>query len=154
MKCIHDIKNLDRLEKEMKYLNKHGVKVGIFGAAGEKEQDGTKIIEYATYLITGTRHMPPRDFMQEGIRGRKARLDVARYQKKVLGRVYKGELTGEQALNQIGIYAVQKIKQAITSNNFSPLSPKTIKRKTRNKQNILRENDFLLNSIGYEIVRL
>lgn len=144
--------NLDRIEKETKYLKTHGVKVGVIG--NDTNDDGISIKEYANYLIVGTSNMPPRDFMQHSVRNRKGRLEVARLQKQLLRKVYNGEITGEQALNQIGIYVVQMIKASIMSNDFAPLKQSTINKKTRNKNNILRNQDFLLNAINYEIVRI
>lgn len=146
--------NLDRIEKELNYLQKHGVIIGIFGEKGEAENNGVKVIDYAIWLITGTQFMPARDYMAHKIKSKAGRMEIIRLQKSLLSKVIKGQLTGEQALNQIGLRGVQMIKESITSNDFTPLSPETIKRKTRNKDNILRDTDQLLNSIGYEIVRL
>lgn len=146
--------NLDRIEKEMTYLQKHGVIIGIYGKNGDKLVDGVKIIFYAEKLITGTAFMPPRDFMGHKLKSKKGRMEIARLQKTLLSKVFKGELTGQQALMQIGIRGVQMVKESITSNDFAPLSPKTIKMKTRNKNNILRDSDALLNAVAFEIVRI
>lgn len=143
--------NLDRIEKEMKYLQKHGVKVGVIGE--ETNDDGVRVKDYATWLILGTSTMPPRDFMR-AVRGRKQRLEIARLQKKLLSQVFKGDITGKQALNQLGIFAVQKIKQEILDGNFAPLKQSTIKRKTRNKNNILIDTSRMFDSIAYEVVSL
>jgi hypothetical protein len=75
-------------------------------------------------------------------------------QKEILILVYNGTLTGKQGLTQLGIFIKQQIQEQIMSNDFAPLKAKTIKYKEKNKGNILRENDFLLNSINYEIVRI
>lgn len=148
--------NLDKIMKEIKYLQTHGVRVGIFGEKGNKENNGVKIIEYATYLIVGTSTMPPRDFMQHSIKGKLGRLALARYQKKVLKDVHKGILTGKEALEQIGIEAVQMIKDSISSNDFIPLAESTLKMKanSRNANNILRDTDQLLDSVTFTIERL
>ena len=146
--------NLDRIEKEMTYLQKHGVIIGIYGKNGDKLVDGVKIIFYAEKLITGTSFMPPRDFMGHKLKSKKGRMEIARLQKTLLSKVFKGELTGQQALMQIGIRGVRMVKESITSNDFAPLSPKTIKMKTRNKNNILRDTDALLDSVAFEIVTL
>lgn len=143
--------NLDRIERESKYLKTHGVKVGIIG--DETNDDGVRVKDYATFLILGTSTMPPRDFMR-AVRGRKGRLEIARFQKSVLSKVFTGELTGKQALNQIGIFAVQKIKQEILEGNFAPLKQSTIDKKTRNKNNILIDTSRMFDSIAYEVVTL
>lgn len=143
--------NLDRIEKEMDYLSKHGVKVGVLG--DDTNSEGVKVKEYATYLILGTQFMPPRDFM-DAVRGRNQRLDITRYQRQCLVKVFRGEITGKQCLNQIGIYCVQKLKARILEGKFAPNKEKTIKYKTRNKHNILRDSDTLLNSLAHEVIRL
>lgn len=154
MKRIDNTPNLDRITKELNYLEKHGVIIGIFGEKGEAENDGVKVIDYAIWLITGTRFMPARDFMAHKIKSKAGRLEIVRLQKSLLSKVVKGQLTGEQALNQIGLRGVQMIKESITSNDFAPLKPETIKRKTRNKNNILRQTDMMLDAVGFEIVKL
>lgn len=154
MKRIDNTPNLDRITKELNYLEKHGVIIGIFGEKGEAENDGVKVIDYAVWLITGTQFMPARDFMAHKIKSKAGRLEIVRLQKSLLSKVVKGQLTGEQALNQIGLRGVQMVKESITSNDFAPLKPETIKRKARNKNNILRQSDMMLDAVGFEIVKL
>lgn len=154
MKRIDNTPNLDRITKELNYLEKHGVIIGIFGEKGEAENNGVKVIDYAIWLITGTRFMPARDYMAHKIKSKAGRLEIVRLQKSLLSKVVKGQLTGEQALNQIGLRGVQMVKESITSNDFASLKPETIKRKTRNKNNILRQTDMMLDAVGFEIVKL
>ena len=154
MKRIDNTPNLDRITKELNYLEKHGVIIGIFGEKGEAENNGVKVIDYAIWLITGTRFMPARDYMAHKIKSKAGRLEIVRLQKSLLSKVVKGQLTGEQALNQIGLRGVQMIKESITSNDFAPLKPETIKRKARNKFNILRQTDMMLDAVGHQIVKL
>lgn len=154
MKRIDNTPNLDRIIKELNYLEKHGVIIGIFGEKGEAENNGVKVIDYAIWLITGTQFMPARDYMAHGVKSKQGRIKIVSLQKRLLKQVVKGQITGEQCLNQIGIFATQMIKQSIASNDFAPLKPETIKRKVRNKENILRESDFLINSVGHQIVKL
>lgn len=142
---------LDRIEKEMKFLRTHGVKVGVLG--DKTNSEGVKVKEYATYLILGTTNMPSRDFMK-AIRGRRERLEITRLQKELLRKVFKGDITARQCLDQLGIIAVQKLKENILRGDFAPLKQSTIDRKIRNKYNILRDSDTLINSLAYEVVRL
>lgn len=154
MKRIDNTPNLDHIEKEIDYLQKHGVIIGIFGEKGQEENDGVKVIDYAIWLITGTQYMPPRDFMSHKLKSKEGRMEIVRLQKSLLSQIVNGKITGKQALSQIGIKGVQMVKESITSNDFAPLKPETIKRKVRNKMNILRDTDQLLNSIAFEIVKL
>ena len=78
---------------------------------------------------------------------------IGNEQKRILMEVYRGDLTGQEALLQLGIFVQQRIKSKIMNNDYKN-KPETIKYKKRNKENVLRNNDFLLNSISFEIVTL
>lgn len=154
VKVVKNFKKLEKIDKEIRYLQRHGLIIGIFGAKAEKEQAGVKIIDYALRLEYGTIFMEERPFFRRATSTRKAQKAILNKQKEVLAEVYLGKLTGKQALEQLGIFVQQRIKEQIMSNDFAPLKEATIKRKKRNKQNILRENDFLLDSVSFEIVKL
>lgn len=50
MKIQKKLKNMERIDKEIKYLKTHGIIVGIFGEEGNKMQDGVTIGYYAKCL--------------------------------------------------------------------------------------------------------
>jgi len=154
VKVVKNFKKLNKIEKEIKYLKRYGLIIGIFGSKAEKEQDGVKVIEYAKHLEYGTFFMPERPFFRTATSTRKSEKEILTKQKDLLKEVYQGSITGEQALNQLGFFVQQRIKERIMSNDFEPLKEATIKKKKRNKNNILRENDFLLDSVNFEIVKL
>lgn len=154
VKVIKNTPKLDKINKEIKYLQKHGIKVGVFGQDAEKEQEGVKVKDYAVYLNYGTVFMPPRPFFDRAVKTSKARKIILEEEKAILKDVFLGKITGRQALNQLGIFIKQQIQDQITSNKFEPLKESTKKYKKRNKNSILRENDLLLNSIFFEIIKI
>lgn len=168
---------LDRIDSEMKYLKRHGVKIGIFGENAKKipknmksvskvkssikikkhkatpKKRGTSIIEYALCLNFGTSKMEKKPFFFDSTQSRESISIIGNEQKRILMEVYRGNLTGQEALLQLGIFVQQRIKKKIMDNEYKN-KPETIKYKKRNKENVLRNNDFLLNSISFEIVTL
>lgn len=154
VKIVKNFQKLNKIEKEIKYLKRYGLIIGIFGSKAEKEHDGVKVIDYAKSLEYGTFFMPERPFFRTATSTRRAQREILEVQKDLLRSVYMGEITGKQALDQLGVYVSQKIKDRIMSNDFEPLKEATVKKKKRNKNNILRENDFLLDSVNFEIVKL
>lgn len=168
---------LDRIDSEMKYLKRHGVKVGIFRENAKKipknmtkiskaksmikekshkvapKKRGTRILEYALCLNFGTSKMEKKPFFFDSTQNRESISIIGNEQKRILMEVYRGDLTGQEALLQLGIFVQQRIKSKIMNNDYKN-KPETIKYKKRNKENVLRNNDFLLNSISFEIVTL
>ena len=152
MKIKVETPNLKKLEKEYKYLKTHGLKVGFIGEEENKET-GVKIYKYSFILNFGTATMPPRPFFDRAVIHKQAQVEILTKMQNLLKMVYTLKLTGKQALDQLGIYLVQRIKKMILSNDYKPLKPNTVKYKERNKKNILREHDFMLRSVAYEIIR-
>lgn len=148
-----DLKLLKKIEKSKRYLEKHAVLVGYIGKEANRENDGTKVIDYAVILEEGSEHMKARPFFFIALKSAKSKRIITKEQKEILKDVLKGDLEGKQALKQLGMFMVQRVKDTIIRGDFEPLKPETIKRKKRNKGNILRENDFLLNSIAFEIIK-
>jgi len=144
---------LDKIDKTSKYLKKHGVKVGIFGENAAKEQEGVTIGYYAKCLNFGTSKMEKKSFFYDAVQSRESIEIIKEKQQELLKEGFLGELTGEEILTQLGIFVQQRIKSYILDNEYKN-KPGTIARKKRNKENTLRENDFLLNSISFEIVTL
>lgn len=153
MKIQKKLKNMERIDKEIKYLKTHGIIVGIFGEEGNKMQDGVTIGYYAKCLNYGTSKMGKKPFFFESV-GNKESIEIIKdKQREILRKIYFENLTAEEGLNQLGIFIKQRIQDKIMNNNYKN-DPKTIARKKRNKNNTLRENDFLLNSVSYQIIRI
>lgn len=152
-KVILKTPKLDKINKEIKYLKRHGIKVGVFGSDAEKEQEGVKVKDYAIFLEYGTIYMPERPFFRKATQFRKGKRLILEEEKEILKDVFLGNLTGKQALQQLGIFIKQQIQNEIVNNNYT-IQESTKKKKKRNINNALRENDFLLNSIFFEIVKI
>ena len=146
---------LERMD-ELTYLSEHMVEIGILGIDKElKGKDGkTTILEYAVYNEFGTKNIPPRPFMRRTFE--KDGDSISKYIDKRTEEVFDGKISGIQALKRIGEFVRSKIMKNISTANSwaTPLSPSTIKRKTRKGQKdrgILIDEGILLKSIRYQI---
>lgn len=154
------LNGLDELEKELKYLQTHAVKIGVLGLAsgGAKEmkysiatiQEYAIYNEYGTISKKGNRHIPPRPFFRLSVATTKAQKEITDFMKFEIEKVIQGEITGEQYLKNIGTFVVKKIREKIHNYNFKPNHPYTVKKK--NQSNPLLDTHSLYNSISYEIV--
>lgn len=182
---VYQLEALEKLDKELKYLQTHAVKVGILSDDGGEKRDrakakrklmkkkglikkggtgkksdgngkGATILEYAIFNEYGTgRGIPARPFFRLSVKTSKAQKEIKEYMKTQVELVIAGELTGEDAYNNLGNFLVQKIKTTIMSGNFKGLSSKTIKIRQKNGNNSttpLVDTGSLINAISYEIV--
>ena len=134
------MRNLLERMNELTYLSEHMVEIGILGIDKElKGKDGkTTILEYAVYNEFGTKNIPPRPFMRRTFE--KDGDIISRYIDKRTEEVFDGKISGIQALKRIGEFVRSKIMKNISTANSwaTPLSPSTIKRKTRKGTNYLQ----------------
>ncbi|GAG65902.1 unnamed protein product, partial [marine sediment metagenome] len=82
-KIIRKTPKLDKIDKEIKYLQKHGIKMGIFGKKAEEKQKGVKIIDYAVHLEYGTIYMPERPFFRKATQFRKNKKLILEEEKEI-----------------------------------------------------------------------
>lgn len=68
-----------------------------------------------------------------------------------IGNIISGKSTARKVLQDVGRYAVKKVREMISNGNFAGLDEKTIKRKKSNK--ILIDTKLLYRSIKYKIER-
>lgn len=144
---IYELEGLKKLDKELKYLQSHAVKVGVLGNGSN---NGVSIQEYAIYNEYGTSHIPKRPFFRLSVVTAKAQKEIKEYMEKQVDQIISGGISGEEAYNNLGKYVVQKIKKTIMSGDFVPLNAKTVKRKGHS--NPLIDTHSLYESIDYEIV--
>lgn len=112
------------LQKAVDDLVKSGqVRVGI--STGKASEEGTplSLIGAAHELGIG---VPERPFLRNTVRARKR--DYARLNRVNLARVLAGDITGQQALDQLGRMAVGHVQDFINSNDYV-LKESTIKAK-------------------------
>ena len=144
---VYELEELEKLDKELKYLQTHAVKVGVLGNGSA---NGVSVQDYAIFNEYGTSHIPKRPFFRLSVGTQKAQNEIKEYLNTQIENVVSGELTGQGAYENLGIFVVQKIKKTIMSGNFAPLDPKTIKRKGQSTP--LIDTHSLYHSIDYEIV--
>jgi phage protein len=176
---VEEFNDLERLKKEFEYLQTHAVKVGILddgsgkkrdrakaqrklmkrkglikkGGTGKKSESkgkGATVLEYAIFNEYGTSRIPKRPFFRLSVGTKKAQNEIKEYLNTQIENIISGELTGQEAYDNLGTFVVQKIKKTIMSGNFAPLDSKTIKRKGSSTP--LIDTHSLYNSISYEIV--
>lgn len=142
-----NFEDLERLQKELKYLQTHAVKVGVLGNGSA---NGVSVQDYAIFNEYGTSHIPKRPFFRLSVGTKKAQNEIKEYLNTQIENIISGELTGQGAYDNLGTFVVQKIKKTIMSGNFAPNDAKTIKRKGSSTP--LIDTHSLYNSISYEIV--
>lgn len=146
---VEELGDLEKLDKELKYLSSHAVKVGVLWSGGSLKSN-TDVQEYAIFNEYGTSKMPARPFFRLSVGTDKAQNEIKEYIKKQVEQVIQGEITGQQAYENLGTFVVQKIKKTIMSGNFAPNDPKTVKAKGQSTP--LIDTHSLFHSIDYEIV--
>ena len=142
-----NFEDLERLQKELKYLQTHAVRVGVLGNGST---NGVSVQEYAIFNEYGTSHIPKRPFFRLSVGTQKAQNEIKEYLNTQIENVVSGGLTGQGAYENLGTFVVQKIKKTIMSGNFAPNDAKTIKRKGQSTP--LIDTHSLYHSIDYEIV--
>ena len=147
-------KGKDALKEFVKRMNKvkgSYVTIGVHEDAGQYE-DGTSIVSVALWNEFGTKHIPSRPFMRSVCYGMEA--DINRLREKVLGQVMDGRLSPEKALEQIGFFVREQIKNKIAANDFAANAPATTAHKKKEGAPLqpLIETHLLYRSIEYKVV--
>lgn len=146
---VEELGDLERLQKELEYLQTHAVRVGILWSGGSLKSN-TDVMDYAIFNEYGTSHIPKRPFFRLSVGTQKAQNEIKEYLNTQIENVVSGGLTGQGAYENLGTFVVQKIKKTIMSGIFSPNDAKTIKRKGQSTP--LIDTHSLYHSIDYEIV--
>ena len=144
---IYQLEALEKLDKELKYLQTHAVKVGVLGNGSA---NGISVQDYAIFNEYGTSRIPARPFFRLSVGTANAQDEIKEYMKSQVEQIIQGGITGQQAYENLGTFVVQKIKKTIASGNFAALNSQTIKKKGHSKP--LMDTHSLYNSINYEIV--
>nr|WP_314081534.1 hypothetical protein [uncultured Leptotrichia sp.] len=144
---IYQLEGLEKLDKELKYLQTHAVKVGVLGNGSA---NGISVQDYAIFNEYGTSRIPVRPFFRLSVGTANAQNEIKKYMKQQVEQIIQGGISAQQAYENLGTFVVQKIKKTIASGNFAALNPQTIKKKGHSKP--LMDTHSLYNSINYEIV--
>ena len=146
---VYELEGLEKLDKELKYLSSHAVKVGVLWSGGSLKSN-TDVQEYAIFNEYGTSKIPARPFFRLSVGTANAQNEIKEYMKSQVEQVIQGGMTGQQAYENLGTFVVQKIKKTIMSGNFAANDPKTVKAKGQSTP--LIDTHSLFHSIDYEIV--
>lgn len=144
---IYQLEGLEKLDKELKYLQTHAVKVGVLGNGSA---NGISVQDYAIFNEYGTSRIPARPFFRLSVGTANAQNEIKEYMKQQVEQIIQGGMSAQQAYENLGTFIVQKIKKTIASGNFAALDPQTVKKKGHSKP--LMDTHSLYESINYEIV--
>lgn len=144
---IYQLEGLEKLDKELKYLQTHAVKVGVLGNGSA---NGISVQDYAIFNEYGTSRIPARPFFRLSVGTANAQNEIKEYMKQQVEQIIQGGMSAQQAYENLGTFIVQKIKKTIASGNFAALNPQTVKKKGHSKP--LMDTHTLYESINYEIV--
>lgn len=144
---IYQLEGLEKLDKELKYLQTHAVKVGVLGNGSA---NGISVQDYAIFNEYGTSRMPARPFFRLSVGTANAQNEIKEYMKQQVEQIIQGGMSAQQAYENLGTFVVQKIKKTIASGNFAALNPQTVKKKGHSKP--LMDTHSLYESINFEIV--
>lgn len=144
---IYQLEGLEKLDKELKYLQTHAVKVGVLGNGSA---NGISVQDYAIFNEYGTSRIPARPFFRLSVGTANAQNEIKEYMKQQVEQIIQGGMSAQQAYENLGTFVVQKIKKTIASGNFAALNPQTVKKKGHSKP--LIDTHSLYESINYEIV--
>ena len=144
---IYQLEGLEKLDKELKYLQTHAVKVGVLGNGSA---NGISVQDYAIFNEYGTSRMPARPFFRLSVGTANAQNEIKEYMKQQVEQIIQGGISAQQAYENLGTFVVQKIKKTIASGNFATLNPQTVKKKGHSKP--LIDTHSLYESINFEVV--
>lgn len=134
----------DNIIRQALKLDGKGVKVGI--RRGKGSHDGTDMLDIAVYNHFGTATIPARPFVSDCAEKNAGQIKEA--QKRLVYRVYQGNLSADGALAQLGAWYVNVQKGHILHGGWTPNAPATIKRKGSNKP--LVDTGQLVNTVDWE----
>ena len=117
-----------RFEKILKELAKLEVAVGY--QDGTAYPDGTSVVDVALWNELGTVRSPSRPFLRKSVDGHKD--EISRFMKRAVKEITEGKSV-EEVLKKIGVFQQKIIRKEISSGNFEPNSPETVRRKGSDK---------------------
>jgi len=135
------------LDMELSYLASHGVRVGILNDT-DKNEDGDVILFYAIDNEYGKGRIPARPFFRTGIKNGDKK--IRERLNTNINKVINGKMTGEQALNNLGIMVKGMIQDSLRNGNWKPNAPRTLALKG-NKPPLV-DSGSMMDAIDYEIV--
>ncbi|MEG2347273.1 MAG: hypothetical protein RSB50_06285 [Cetobacterium sp.] len=155
--------DVNDLVKEVEYIQTHSVEIGILGDGGSVKglsggsESETTVLIYGSALEYGTSKMKPFAYFRKAISDNSD--EIGDYVERVTSDVLEGNLTGKQALMQVGEYVRGLIVQTIASAGSWARSNSEGYQKWKSKHYPNRANQplildgFLIKSIRYKIIK-
>lgn len=113
-----------QFQKELEELAKLEVAVGY--QQGQASEDGVDMVDIALFNELGTVHSPSRPFLRDSLNNNKDK--ISQFMQSAAKGIANGK-SAEDVLKKIGTFQKGLIQKEITSGNFVPNSPATIKKK-------------------------
>jgi hypothetical protein len=132
--------------KQMNELAENKILVGIQEGAGSADDGSATLAEVGYYQEYGTRDIPARPWLSEGIK----RADPAKLLKQIAVDVVNGR-PAQQALDRAGVAAVGSIQEGFTAIAWQPNAASTIKAKGSSQP--LIDTGRLRQSVSYKIIK-
>lgn len=111
-------------QRELEELTKLEVAVGY--QQGETSEDGVDMVDIALFNELGTVHSPSRPFIRDSLNNNKDK--ISQFMQSAAKGIVNGK-SAEDVLKKIGTFQKGLIQKEITSGNFVPNSPATIRKK-------------------------
>lgn len=111
-------------QRELEELTKLEVAVGY--QQGEASEDGVDMVDIALFNELGTVHSPSRPFIRDSLNNNKDK--ISQFMQSAAKGIVNGK-SAEDVLKKIGTFQKGLIQKEITSGNFVPNSPATIRKK-------------------------
>lgn len=137
-------------KKTLEELNRLKVMIGL--QQGQKNQDGTDLVDIALFNELGTENIPSRPFLRDSVDANADKINA--FLKRAVKIILRGG-TAEDVLKKIGVFQKGLIQKQIVDGDFVPNAPATIKRKLKKKRKgsvtPLVDNGDLRKSINFVI---
>ena len=146
-------RGMDAIIKELTGLGQYSVKAGIPESTGKEGVDGVTVAQYAAWNEYGVAkkdggwHIPPRPFVTGWVENKTE--EIKRIQETLVKSVSEGKLTAEKAVELLGQFAQDGIKQYIKTGDFVSNAESTIRAK--NSSTPLIDTGTMMDSISFEI---
>ena len=144
---------LNKILKEIKKFEGAVVKAGILEGSGSV--DGVSIAQYATWNENGVAgkkgkwKIPPRPFIKGWVANNQKQ--IASTIQRLYGEVASGNITADEALKRLGVFAKSGIQSYIRRGDFVPNAPSTIRKKGSSQP--LIDSGTMRNAVNYEVER-
>ena len=86
---VEELGDLERLQKELEYLQTHAIRVGVLG---NDSTNGVSVQEYAIFNEYGTSYIPSRPFFRLSVGTQKAQNEIREYLNAQIENIVNEEL--------------------------------------------------------------